>query len=99
MNLHVLHLDDALKRQTNFMTKCHEVGALETEAEAIGDMIRLWGMQGVLSGFEQFLTTRFTKKHGAPVTFFGSGDFHHTGQDILVDMHRHFHNEAKGMAR
>lgn len=77
MKLHLLHLDDALQRQTEFVTKCHEVGALETEAIATGDMIRLWSKEEALSTFEKFLKTRFAEKQGVPVTFFGSGDFHH----------------------
>jgi hypothetical protein len=83
MQLHLLHLDDALIRQRNFMARCHEVGALETEALVPGNAMRLWAEQPVLTAFEQFLKVRMGLGRGTPVTFFGSGDFHHVTGMLL----------------
>jgi len=77
MNLNLLHLDHALTQQTDFMAQCHDAGAVEMDAVATGAKIRLWAMDDALAPFEQFLKERLTKKQGVPVTFLGSGDFHH----------------------
>ncbi|MGK9086250.1 hypothetical protein KXR64_20985 [Brucella intermedia] len=48
MQLH-FHLDDILELQSDFMTTCRDTGALESEANAKGDLLRLWDRLGELN--------------------------------------------------
>jgi len=78
MRLSVLHVDDALVSQPDFICACKNA-----DAELIGiaedaSAIRLWGKQQELDDFRGVLVKQLTGDQAEPrLTFMGSGDFHH----------------------
>lgn len=80
MRLRLLHLDDALELQPAFLSRCREAGAAEIRAEPEGALVRLWGRPAELDALKAKLAEGFARsggRTGAPLTFLGSGDFHH----------------------
>lgn len=78
MQLGMLHLDDALEQQTEFVEQCERNGARHIEAKDIGARMRLWGRNAVIEELQQKLQ-HFAADGagGAALWFMGSGDFHH----------------------
>ncbi len=81
MQLHLLHLDQALKLQTQLMQYCLPLHAMETDAQETGAKIRLWGRWRHLKQIKEKLP-RFANDNPA-VTVMGSGDFHHVTALLL----------------
>ncbi|MDH7787222.1 arginase family enzyme [Ochrobactrum sp. 19YEA23] len=84
MQLHLLHLDDALELQSDFMKTCRDAGASETMVKAEGDLLRLWARPDELTKLKERLSVVYTRAGGtAPLCFMGSGDFHHVTSLLL----------------
>ncbi|NKC05228.1 arginase [Ochrobactrum haematophilum] len=84
MQLHLLHLDDALELQSDFMRTCRDAGASEIMAKAEGDLLRLWARPDELTKLKKQLSVAFFKEgwRGFPVLH-GLGDFHHITSLLL----------------
>lgn len=86
MQLLLLHLDDALVLQPDFIRSCLKAGAREIEANGDGAAIRLWSREGELEAFAGRLSAQMPRgRHDARLTFMGSGDFHHVTSLLLED--------------
>ncbi|QND52914.1 arginase family protein [Phyllobacterium sp. 628] len=78
MQLLLLHLDDALELQPDFVRACMRTGARQICAEDHGRAVRLWGNQQSLDKLSNCLTRHIVGKGKTPhLSFMGSGDFHH----------------------
>lgn len=81
MQLHALHLDDALKSQAEFLAKLNDAGAQTLHLEELGARVRLWSTFDDLSALERNIADFMADHRGANDTphlwFMGSGDFHH----------------------
>lgn len=78
MQLLLLHLDDALELQPDFIRSCLKAGAREIQAANDGPTLRLWSRQRDLEAFNAKLSREITLgRRGARLCFMGSGDFHH----------------------
>lgn len=78
MKLCLLHLDDALQSQHDFISHCERNGAQHLEVKKLGANVRLWGKQAALE--ELAATLRGHDSHlgtGPKLWIMGSGDFHH----------------------
>jgi len=84
MPLHLLHLDDALLLQPEFLGLCRKKNAHELHLEELGSHVRLWGMPRDLQDVYDQLQPFLKKDDNQPViTFMGSGDFHHISALLL----------------
>jgi len=79
MLLNLLHLDNALKTQPQFLEACHALNAREVDAQDEGALVRLWGKNNHLETLRKHLASSLLHDGGKEtvVTFMGSGDFHH----------------------
>jgi len=86
MQLCLLHLDDALARQADFMSVCESRGALHLDLRAEAEHIRLWGKERRLEAvFAALRRSFFSGTDVQPkLCFMGSGDFHHVSA-LLID--------------
>jgi hypothetical protein len=86
MQLLLLHLDDALELQPDFVRSCLKAGAREINANDDGPAIRLWSRQRDLTAFAARLSQQLPRgRQDARLTFMGSGDFHHVTALLLED--------------
>ncbi|MDQ0455744.1 arginase family protein [Rhizobium paknamense] len=84
MQLLLLHLDDALELQPEFVRSCMMAGAHEIHEKQSGRAIRLWGKDATLSALHCNLTRSRALSRGKPrLVFMGSGDFHHVSALLL----------------
>ena len=78
MRLSVLHVDDALVSQPDFIRACKNADAELIGVAEDASAIRLWGTQQELDDFRGVLVKQLTGDQAEPrLTFMGSGDFHH----------------------
>jgi arginase family enzyme len=78
MRVSLLHLDDALEAQPDFIRACANADAELIRVAEDASAIRLWGKQQKLDDFRQALVKQLTSDRVEPrLTFMGSGDFHH----------------------
>ena len=78
MRLFLLHLDDALESQRDFVCACKKAGAEAIWVTEEARAIRLWGKLQKLDDFREVLVKQLTTGKTEPrLTFMGSGDFHH----------------------
>lgn len=85
MQLSLLHLDDALDSQLDFIRACKHAGAQLIRFAEDASAIRLWGKQRTLDNFREALVKQLTSKKTEPrLTFMGSGDFHHITTFLLA---------------
>lgn len=78
MRLTLLHVDDALESQLDFIRACTNADAEPIWVAENASAIRLWGNQQELDDFRETLVKRLTSDKAEPrLTFMGSGDFHH----------------------
>ena len=73
MHVQLLHLDDSLYHQQEFLRVCEAEGASQIDLRQEASPIRLWGKDRDL----QALSAALPPVNGARLTFMGSGDFHH----------------------
>ena len=84
MNLFLLHLDDALTSQRDFLESCAQYGAQTLEMKKEGAAIRLWGEERSLEVLSSHLRESFIERKGPKLCFMGSGDFHHVTSLLLA---------------
>ncbi len=85
MQLSLLHLDDALDSQPDFIRACNHAGAQQIRVAKDASAIRLWAKQQALNNFREALVKQLTsKKAESRLTFMGSGDFHHITTFLLA---------------
>ena len=78
MKLCLLHLDDALQLQTDFIGHCERNGAQHVEAKRLGRRVRLWGKEKTLQPLSALIYSQSAYLSKEPkLWFMGSGDFHH----------------------
>src|SRR5689334_20738637 len=78
MKLYLLHLDDALSLQTDFIGHCERNGAGHLHAEDLGRAVRLWSKTATLENVAALVRGRAASSGAEPkLWFMGSGDFHH----------------------
>jgi len=84
VQLLLLHLDDALELQPDFVRACKFAGAHQYFDKDAGREVRLWGKQNALAnlGREIVKNTPATGKD-PQLCFMGSGDFHHITAMLL----------------
>ena len=86
MKLHLLHLDDALLTQPDFMARCERESARAIEATQEGSLIRLWGKNAKLDTLAAKLNDGFAASGDEPkLCFMGSGDFHHVSALLIEE--------------
>lgn len=84
MQLYLLHLDDALDLQPDFIRVCETHHAQHIRAYEEGSNIRLWGETSDLSDLHHKLKGQLAHNSGKPkLCFMGSGDFHHVASSLL----------------
>ncbi len=84
MQLCVLHLDDALELQPDFINACEQAQARFISARDKGSELRLWGRPRELDTLRRNLAAQLSKgTASAPLCFMGSGDFHHVSSLLL----------------
>jgi len=85
MNINLLHFDDALLGQPQFMEKCARLGALDVDMRDLGPGVRLWGDNKKLDEIRDRLQSALSqqKKSGPIVSWLGSGDFHHVSAILI----------------
>ncbi len=85
MRLVVLHLDDALELQADFIRACKEADARQIRMKAEAQAIRLWGRALGLEEFRRALAKEWSEDPTEPrLTFMGSGDFHHVSAFLVA---------------
>ena len=89
MNLNLLHLDDALLQQAEFMEACDGQRAAHIDLRALGPQLRLWSRRGEIDLLLAALCERINGLAGDQplVTWLGSGDFHHVTL-LLAELRR-----------
>ena len=81
MQLHLLHLDDALTSQAAFLAAANQHAPRITDVMRIASSVRLWGKDAQLSALSDALPNyENSSKH---LSFMGSGDFHHVSALLL----------------
>jgi hypothetical protein len=85
VQLHLLHLDDALELQPDFVHSAIMAGAHEADLKTVGRSVRLWGGEKDIDTlWHSLLRTRRPPQNGARLCFMGSGDFHHVSALLLT---------------
>jgi hypothetical protein len=84
LQLLLLHLDDALELQPDFVRSCMMAGAHEVSDKESGSAIRLWGRRQALDAVWRNLAKAAPlAREGSRLCFMGSGDFHHVTALLL----------------
>ena len=84
MKLNIIHLDDSLKQQENFISLSKKYSANSIDGTSFGSDLRLWAKNNLLNQFYEFLKKNLKlESNGSILTFFGSGDFHHITNLLL----------------
>ncbi|MGY5804110.1 arginase family protein [Rhizobium hainanense] len=84
MQLLLLHLDDALELQPDFVRACKFAGAHQFFGKNAGQQVRLWSKQSALDDLSrEIVKNRPTTGKDPQLCFMGSGDFHHVTALLL----------------
>jgi hypothetical protein len=85
MLLNLVHLDEALAGQPEFLAAAAALGAREVDEREAGSQVRLWAGSEDFAAFGARLAAAVgdTSDRAPAVTWLGSGDFHHVSA-ILV---------------
>ena len=83
MQICLLHLDNSLKLQKDFLQTCVLDGAKQIEAEEIGSAVRLWATRGKFAILREKISEYFAGVNEPQLVFMGSGDFHHATALLL----------------
>lgn len=87
MQLLLLHLDDALERQPEFVRSCLAADGRELNCKEEGRAVRLWGQHQVLENISRKIARHFAPAGKEPqICFMGSGDFHHMTALLIKDV-------------
>ncbi len=82
----LLHLDDALQLQPEFVQVARHRGAHEMDEKARGQAIRLWSAMGPLDLLHHSIASQpYAHPADARLCFMGSGDFHHVSSVLIKD--------------
>jgi hypothetical protein len=82
----LLHLDDALELQPDFVGAAVSAGAHEWDEKTCGLSLRLWGRNDSLSMLKRSIARLPRRKRDeARLCFMGSGDFHHVTALLIAD--------------
>lgn len=86
MDLCLLHFDDSLRHQRDFIAVCEQRNARQIDLTDIGKRVRLWSSHAELTALDRVLREAFfTGGRQNPRLFFlGSGDFHHVTALLLA---------------
>jgi hypothetical protein len=84
MHLCLLHLDDALDSQPDFIRACEKSGARQIRMQEDGSDIRLWGYRAGLDAFRDAMAKQWPQNDEPQLCFMGSGDFHHVTAFLLA---------------
>ncbi|WP_370673864.1 arginase [Pleomorphomonas sp. PLEO] len=86
MQLFLLHLDEALEAQAEFVRTCLMAGCGEIDVREPGRNFRLWARQAVVDDLHRCLRINLAGAKNEPkLCFTGSGDFHHVSS-LLIDL-------------
>lgn len=86
MQLYLLHLDEALEAQAEFVRTCLAAGCREIDVRDPGRNFRLWARQAAVDDLRQRLSVDLAGTSPEPkLCFTGSGDFHHVSS-LLIDL-------------
>ncbi|QCJ00734.1 arginase [Agrobacterium larrymoorei] len=86
MQLMLLHLDDALELQPDFLGAAMMAGAREIADKECGQLLRLWSRKDALCHLNRGLVRSASDRKARPrLCFMGSGDFHHVTALLLDD--------------
>ncbi|MGO4440749.1 arginase [Rhizobium sp. RAF56] len=92
MQILLLHLDDALERQGDFVRSCLAAGARELDCKEAGRAVRLWAEHSLLEALDGEIAGHFAVVGDEPqICFMGSGDFHHVTALLLRDVLERHH--------
>lgn len=84
MRLLLLHFDDALELQPDFLRACRFAGACQYSDKGAGNAIRLWSKQKALAELGRNIARTMPMAGKEPqLCFMGSGDFHHVTALLL----------------
>ncbi len=83
MQLFMLHLDEALESQSDFMLASDNNSARHIRLQKDAKRVRLWGYHAELAALQEKLAQSMGNSSGPPLTFMGSGDFHHLSALLL----------------
>jgi len=84
LKLNIIHLDESLKKQKDFISLSQKYLANSIDASSFGSDLRLWAKNDILNKFYEFLKKNWKQENNEPIlTFFGSGDFHHITNLLL----------------
>jgi arginase family enzyme len=84
LKLNIVHLDESLKHQKDFIFLSKKYFANSIDATSFGSDLRLWAKNDLLNKFYEFLKKNWKQESNEPIlTFFGSGDFHHVTNILL----------------
>ncbi|PZM10616.1 arginase family protein [Rhizobium tubonense] len=87
MKLLLLHLDDALELQPDFVRACVLAGAEQLSDKDSGRAVRLWSKQKALDQLGRTIARHMTGAgRAAQLCFMGSGDFHHVTSLLLSEV-------------
>lgn len=84
MQLCLLHLDDALDSQPDFIRACDSLGAHQIRLQENARNIRLWGNWTGLNAFYDTTKKQWPANDQPRLCFMGSGDFHHVTAFLLA---------------
>ncbi|NDF12581.1 MAG: arginase [Proteobacteria bacterium] len=77
MQLCLLHVDEALESQQDFIYACDKAGAHQIRLQQSASDIRLWGTWAGLNAFHEIIRRQWHANDEPRLCFMGSGDFHH----------------------
>ena len=83
MRAALLHLDEALARQTELAARVAERGDVQLALRDLGPRLRLWSRPPALAQLRDRLRADLPSREGPVVAFCGSGDFHHVTALLL----------------
>lgn len=86
MNTFLLHLDDALLLQPEFLDVARSAGAREADERACGSAIRLWGSGDALDLLKPSIVRASRASWLPRLCFLGSGDFHHVSALLIEEV-------------
>lgn len=87
LSISLLHFDDALLKQPEFLAACRKRQATQFDLRKWGEVVRLWAKASELEDLKAFLDSSLMKQNDGRlvVRWMGSGDFHHVSA-LLIEL-------------